>query len=198
MRCQTLRGTLGLGDALVQVLSTRALGRMEQAGTIPRERRPLAHAQGLRLNTPFFPHPSPARSLIPEVMDSHCLQKGSELLAGGSPTGGGHTSGFAVNPSKSVNSSPLPFLHVSDGCEDPRSALRDKQVNGRSASAAEVTAKGCPLSAACRGQHLLRGIRGAHSPGRAWDGADGRVTKPVPLPMGGDGRPRGMEASRAE
>ena len=89
MRCLTLRGTLGLGDALVQVLSTRALGRMEQAGTIPRERRPLAHAQGLRLNTPFFPHPSPARSLIPEVMDSHCLQKGSELLAGGSPTGGG-------------------------------------------------------------------------------------------------------------
>lgn len=165
MRCLTLRGTLGLDDALVQVLSTRALGRMEQAGPIPREGRPLAHAQGLRLNTRFFPHPSAARSLIPEVMDAHCLQKGSELLAGGSPTGAGHTSGFSVNPSKSVNSSPLPFLHVSDGCEDPRSALRDKQVNGRSASAAEVTADGCPLSAACWGQHLLRGIRGAHSPG---------------------------------
>lgn len=60
--CLTLRGTLGLGDALVQVLSTRALGRMEEAGPTPGEGRQLAHAQGLRLSTPFFPHPSAARS----------------------------------------------------------------------------------------------------------------------------------------
>ena len=65
-----------------------------------------------------------------------------------------------MNPGKSVNSSP-PFLHLSDGCEDPRSAVSDKKVNGRSASAAEVTAEGCLMSAACQGQHLLGGIRGA-------------------------------------